>query len=148
MKEYYTCAICGFKYDDLDSYLACVHNCGEKLKEKQKAEEKQKRLEEVNAAINRVKEAKKYFEEQLAEFEKKYPEEYEMNFATEGSCNCKALKQQSVSAPEVLTLSYEDNGNGKPIIKANGRKVTDDFVKDLFEDPDMKYVGKLLGLLN
>ena len=79
MKEY-VCGICGTSYYDLDSYMKCVTKCGSELKAQKEAEEKQKRMEEVNAALNKVKQAKAYYEEQMALFEEKYPEEYKMNF--------------------------------------------------------------------
>lgn len=142
----YTCGICGTEHKNRDSYLKCVTNCVAKEKIAE-SEAKKKRLEEVNAALSKVKAAKSYYEEQLVLFKEKYPEEYKMNFGTENECNCKASKH-SHTVPEVFTLSYEDNGKDKPVIKANGKEITDDFVKGLFNDPELKYVGKLLDLLD
>ena len=76
----YKCAICGNEYNGLDEYMECVKQCGAKLKEKEEAEKTQKRMEEINAALNRVKQAKTYFENQLAQFKEKYPVEYDLNF--------------------------------------------------------------------
>ena len=141
----YTCAICGKQHDSLEAYLSCVNKCGEKLKRKEEEKAKQKRLEEINAALNRVKEAKKYFEEQLADFEKKYPEEYKINFGKENKeckCHCKDTKEDE---PSVYTFSYEDNGKDKPIIKANGKEVS---LETLLSDPDAKYLVELLEILD
>lgn len=134
----YTCAICGKEHEDRDRYLACVTNCiaKEKIAE---SEAKKKRLEEVNVALSKVKAAKAYYEEQLAEFEEKYPEEYKMNFGARDTEKCDDDEQ------EVFTFSYEDNGKDKPVIKANGKDVTPE---TLFSDPDVKYLAQLLGILD
>ena len=145
----YTCAICGMEHFTLDGYLACVSKCGEELK-KQK---ENKRLEEVNAALNRVKQAKDYYEKQLVEFKEKYPEEYKLNFGTKDTekCNCKHKSANNDGLDnwldDITTISCEINEKGKPVIKTNGKEVTNEFVKDLFNDPELKYVGKLLGLI-
>ena len=141
MKEY-VCNICGKVYYDVDSYFDCVSNCRKSLK----AEEKQKRLEEINAALNKVKQAKAYYEEQLALFKTKYPEEYDFNFGTtqEDDWLADFTKDES---PNRIMLSCESDGKGRPVLKANGRQVSDEFVKDLFDDPEMKYIGKMLGLI-
>ena len=76
----YTCGICGTQYTKLDNYVKCVTKCGAELKAVREEEAKKKRLEEINMALNKVKQAKSYYEEQLALFAEKYPEEYMLNF--------------------------------------------------------------------
>ena len=147
----YVCGICGSEYESLDAYLECVAKCGETLKAEQKAEAEKKRLEEVNAAINRVKEAKKYYEEQLAKFKKEYPTEYELNFGkTESVCphDCKGNIEPETKA-ETIELTYEDNGKDKPKLsaKVNGKRVDEKTLDNLFSDPDTRYIAKMLGLL-
>lgn len=77
-KTKFVCGICGKTINDLDEYVAHVKECGAKLK----AEKDQKALAELNAAINKVKAAKTYYEQCLQEFKEKYPNEYELNFGT------------------------------------------------------------------
>ena len=98
MTEKYVCGICGKSYTDLDEYLDCVSKCGEKFKK----ERENKRLEEINAAINGVKQAKIYYEQKLKEFKEKYPEEYDMNFGSESSndCDAKAVKREDIGKIE------------------------------------------------
>jgi hypothetical protein len=130
----YICGICGTEHKDRDRYLTCVTNCVAKEKIAE-SEAKKKRLEEVNAALNRVKQAKKYYEEQLADFKAKYPEEYKMNFKSKcDDCN------------DWLSPIDEDEDE-EPIIKAkiDGKSVSPEV---LFKDPDCKYIAKLLGILD
>ena len=140
----YTCGICGKEHEDRDRYLTCVTNCVAKEKIAE-SEAKKKRLEEVNSALNRVKQAKKYYEEQLADFEKKYPEEYKINFEKSITTDddSKLTYDEDVDTwvkePGVFTFSYEDNGKDKPVIKANG--------KDITNDPELEFIGKLLGII-
>lgn len=150
MKEY-VCGICGTCYYDLDSYMKCVTKCGSELKAKKEAEEKQKRMEEVNAALNKVKQAKAYYEEQLALFETKYPEEYTMNFGvrdTEKNANEKDAWDEFLTKqerkPYMTTVSYEDKGDGNPTIKVNGEKITE---KNLANDPETRWIAEMLGLV-
>ena len=150
MKEY-VCGICGTSYYDLDSYMKCVTKCGSELKAQKEAEEKQKRMEEVNAALNKVKQAKAYYEEQMALFEEKYPEEYKMNFgardternALEDDLGDWLADLSSDKKPSITTVSYEDNGKDKPTIKVNG-KITD---KNLADDPETRWIARMLGLV-
>lgn len=150
MKEY-VCNICGKVYYDVDSYFNCVNNCCKEVKENAK----QKRLEEINAALNKVKQAKAYYEEQLALFKTKYPEEYDYNFGTERTTCVKdnddvddwLAEFCGEENPKGITISVENGNNGKPTIKANGKQVSDEFVKDLFSDPEMQYIGKMIGLI-
>ena len=89
MKEKYVCDLCGKTHYELDGYVKCVVECGEKLKKLEEEEKNKKYLEEVNAAINGVKQAKAYYEQKLNEFKEKYPAEYELNFMENVSCdNC------------------------------------------------------------
>ena len=151
----YKCGICGKTYETLDAYMDCVAHCGAELKKKEEAENAQKRIEEVNAALNRVKEAKKYFEDQLKQFQEKYPEEYDLNF---GSSNKKKLstdntgiKSEKVKKenynPESVSVSYSKKNDEEPNIRArvNGKDVSPE---ELFSDPDVKYIAKLLGILD
>lgn len=88
----YICSICGKGYNDLSLYLNCVRDCGYELEKKLKKEkeeaakreaESKKCAEEVNAALNGIKQAKAYYEQKLNEFKEKYPEEYVMNFGND-----------------------------------------------------------------
>lgn len=153
MKRTYTCAICGKEYDSLDCYLKCVTACGNKLKEKEKEKAEKKRIEEINAELNRVKEAKKYYEDKLNQFKEKYPEEYELNF---GNINKKKVilnknkyknKECAVKEkPESLSVLYKKSNDEEPVIKAkvNGKDVK---VDELFKDSDVRYLAELLGIL-
>ena len=147
MKEY-VCNICGKVYYDVDSYFNCVSNCCKEVKESAK----QKRLEEINAALNKVKQAKAYYEEQLDLFKTKHPEEYNYNFGTVQSSDAEDDDSNDWLAefdkvPKGITISVENDGKGKPTIKANGKAVSDEFTKDLFNDPEMQFIGKMLGLI-
>lgn len=126
----YICGICGKEHIELDSYLKCVAKCGEVIKE----EENKKRMNEINAAINRVKQAKVYYEEQLASFKEKYPEEYELNFG------------KSVIKPNYTHTCYPKNHNLNATTSTitsltnskeeNGREFTKDFadtINEIFE---------------
>lgn len=145
----YKCSICGNEYKSLDDYMKCVASCGAKLKEKEEAEKTQKRMEEINAALNRVKEAKKYFEDQLDQFKEKYPEEYDLNFGSpkkkKFSNDSEKVKKENYN-PEMVSVSYEKKNNDEPDIHArvNGKDVELD---ELFSDPDVKHLAKLLGIL-
>lgn len=147
----FVCGICGTGYYDVDSYMKCVSKCGAELKAQKEAEERQKRMEEVNAALNKVKQAKAYYEEQLKLFEVKYPEEYAMNFGvrdTEKNANEKDAWDEFLTKqerkPSMTTVSYEDKGDGKPTIKVNGKKVTN---KNLANDPETRWIAEMLGLV-
>lgn len=145
----FICGICGIKHTDLDSYLKCVAKCGETLKAEQKAEAEKERLIQMNAALNRTKEAKKYYEEQLAKFEKEYPEEYKLNF---GGHTCKCSKSNDTKSDvktETIELSYESNGKDKPKMtaKVNGKDVDSKAIESLLDDPETKYIAKMLGLI-
>ena len=159
----FICGICGIKHTDLDSYLKCVAKCGETLKAEQKAEAEKERLIQMNAALNRVKEAKKYLEEQLAKFEKEYPTEYKLNFGEKHKCSnndnwydakntCKCSKSNNTKSDvktETIELSYEDNGKDKPKMtaKINGKDVDSKAIESLLDDPETKYIAKMLGLI-
>ena len=77
----FKCSICGQVMDNLDDYVTHVKECVDR----EKAEQSRKYLEEVNAAIKKVKTAKSYYEKCLNEFKYKYPKEYELNFANESA---------------------------------------------------------------
>ena len=145
----YKCSICGNEYKSLDEYMKCVASCGAKLKEKEEAEEAQKRLEEINAALNRVKEAKRYFEDQLAQFKEKYPVEYDLNFGTPNGKktvnDSEKVKKENYN-PESVSISYEKKNDEKPDIRAkvNGKDIT---FEELISDSDVTDLCKLLGIL-
>lgn len=151
MNKTYTCGICGQKFDEVLEYGTHVSKCVERLKKKEEAEKEQKRMEELNAALNRVKEAKKYFEDQLDQFKEKYPEEYELNFVTKKKFNIdKDVKSEKVKKenynPESIKILYSKKNDEKPDIhaKVNGKDVELD---ELFTDPDVKSLCKLLGII-
>ena len=139
----YTCGICGAVHIGLDDYLKCVSTCGAKLQKEKEEAEKKKRMEELNASLNRVKQAKAYFEQQLKEFENKYPEEYKLNF---GNCTCDSHKNCD-DYIQKIEVKVVDDGEGKPKVdaKVNGKK--DKNLEKLFADPDAKYIAKMLGIL-
>lgn len=149
IKKNYVCGICGKEYFDLDAYMKCVSKCGENAKATLKAEAEKARLEKLNADLNKVKEAKKYYEEQLAWFKSEYPEEYKFNF---GGHTCKCSKSKDTKSDiktETIELSYEDNGKDKPKMtaKVNGKDVDNKTLENLFDDPDCRYIAKMLGLI-
>ena len=160
MTEKYVCSICEKEYNNLDDYLKCVSTCGTKLKKEQEAEIAKKYAEEVNAAINKVKSAKDYYEQQLKEFKEKYPNEYKLNFGkhtcscNSHTCNCKnesdSIKQDTEKESfKDISFSYVDDGKDKPKLSArvNGVKVDDDSINKLFDDPDTRYIAKMLGII-
>ena len=148
MKERYTCGICGKQHIGLDEYLKCVSSCGEKTKKEQKEAAEKKRIEELNASLNRVKQARAYFEQQLKEFKDKYPEEYNLNFE---NCSCNSHKDCGTKDTndyfQKIEVKVVDDGKGKPKVdaKVNGKK--DENLEKLFADPDAKYIAKMLGIL-
>lgn len=149
MMKNYICGICGKEHYDLNDYMACVAKCGAEEKAKREAEKKQKYLEEVNVALNKVKQAKAYYEEQLKLFETKYPEEYKMNFGvrdTEKNADTKNDWDEFVSKLDNTgtTVSYLDKGDGNPTIKVNGEKIT---AKNLANDPETRWIAEMLGLV-
>lgn len=131
MNEKYVCGFCGKTHYDLDEYMNCVLSCGEKLKKLKKEEKEKKYLEEMNADLNGVKQAKAYYEQKLNEFKEKYPEEYELNFGSENTCicpsDCKGYKGDAENT--------EDNTED------------DNYVSSLFTYPESIYLAKLLGIL-
>lgn len=144
----YVCGICGASHYELDEYLACVSKCGETLKAKQKAEAEKERLEKVNAALNKIKEAKKYYEDQLAKFEEEYPEEYKINFSSKDTCKCSndCKNNSSDSKEKSVKILCEKKSDEDPKIRmrVNGKDVS---AEKLFEDPDCRYIAKMLGLI-
>ena len=166
MYKRYVCSICGKGYNDLALYMDCVETCGRELEKKLKKEkeeaakreaEAKKRAEEVNAALNGVKQAKAYYEQKLNEFKEKYPKEYEMNFGTcECSCNTGAVsKDENKTAHPYKSVEVEakSDGKGDPVINAtiDGKKVKQDDIdkqiNKLLEDPSIEFVAKMLGLV-
>lgn len=152
----YKCSICGKAYDDLGLYMKCVNKCGCNLEQRLKKEkelEEQKRREEINAALNRIKEAKNYYEQKLIEFKEKYPEEYKMNF---GNTNCtltQEAKQDTISKTtpkaECVEFAYSTDGNGTPqlVAKVNGKEVDEQELSQLIQDPSVRNIARLFGLL-
>lgn len=161
MKKY-VCSICGNEYDNLTAYMACVSKCGETLIQEQKEEEQKKRLEEVNAGLNRIKEAEKYLAEVKKDFKDKFPKEYELNFEAASCDACKSRDCEKTTVKvgldedknanekdvsfDTIAVSVVDDGNGKPKINArvNGKKVDNDKISKLFEDPFMNHIAKML----
>ena len=94
----FVCDICGRTITGLDEYVTHVTECSKIVKAKLKAEQDKKYLEEVNAAINKVKAAKDYYDTCLKEFKEKYPKEYEMNFG-------KTTEKLSKTKPNILGYS-------------------------------------------
>lgn len=152
MEKKFVCSICGKEHFTLDAYMNCVSKCGENAKAVQKAEAEKERLVKMNAALNRVKEAKKYFEEQLAKFEKEYPAEYKLNFGEKDTCkdDCKcSSKPKTNTKSEKIELAYEadKNGKAKMTAKVNGKDVSDEALADLLADPETRFIAQLLGLV-
>lgn len=165
-KREYVCGFCGETHTDLDSYMKCVSTCGNSIKKHQEEERQKKYLEEVNAALNAVKQAKKYYEDKLNEFKTKYPKEYEINFAETCSCGseCKCNHEEKTETyinPDLdlvpdwmknsnsLEVSYENNGNGEPKMyaKVNGKKVKDDELAELFVKTGTRELAEMLGII-
>lgn len=151
----YVCGICGKEYDNFVPYMACVSKCGEELLQKQKEEDEIKRREEVNAYLNRIKEAEKYLKDVKEEFKKKYPVEYDLNFGSScnscGECNCGKHEEKHTDEKDVssVQVSIIDDGKGEPKVDArvNGKKVENRALDKLFEDPNTRYIAKMLGIL-
>lgn len=163
----YICGICGKEHIGLDAYLECVAKCGEKLKKEREAEKEKKHAEEVNAALNGVKQAKIYYEQKMKEFKEKYPEEYKLNFGETHTCKVdgSTISTDSYSTkPNTTTVAhnsnkdklesveflYEKDGKDEPKIsaKVNGKEVAEkDILSKLEADPDTKFIAQLLGLM-
>jgi hypothetical protein len=169
MKKY-TCNICGKSYDDLCDYINCVSKCGEEAK-------KNYELKQMNKELYKIKSTKAHIEKLLENFKIKYPKEYELNFGStpcdecEDNCpcegenedcacrikhNCKgdgsceeASEDTCGDNVKVIEVSYENNGKDKPTLsaKVNGTNVDKDSVEKLFEDPEVNYFARLLGIL-
>ena len=164
VKDILTCSICGTAYTNIDDYLKCVESCVSNKKKEIEEERNQKRLEEVNKALNAIKQAEKYYNELKDKFKADYPEEYKLNF-DDHKCNCSCEKEDiaktnSKDKPKYKTmeLSYERNSKEKPKMsaKVNGKKVDDDALQKLFDDPDanylaadpdVNYIAKVLGIM-
>ncbi len=150
MKNKYKCGICGTGHENLDDYIKCVTSCAEELKQKEEAEAKQKRIEEVNAALSKVKAVKAYYQEQLDIFKEKYPEEYRLNFFNEGvnECpyDCKGMSDDNQSDSTSTTRQLKINGKPVTRVRFHGKDVAlDKPLKDL--DPEAEFILKLLGIL-
>lgn len=172
MKEKFICSICKSEHTDLTSYMNCVTTCCERVKKENAEAEAKKRAEEVNAALNGIKQAKAYWEQKIEEFKEKYPEEYEMNFGTR--CYCKnnlddehywdegdedwwlpeSTKPSKPSKPyKSVEVSVKSDGKGEPVVNAtiNGKKAgneeVDKYLNKLLEDPETNWIAKMLGLV-
>ena len=149
MQGKFICSICRKNYNDLHNYINCVTSCYEKKLKEEKEAENAKKLEEINALISKVKAAEKYLIEVKAEFKEKYPEEYELNFGKKDNYDDKIIKPGKTAGLGRIgnaELTYAKNGNDKPKItaKVNGKDVS---TEKLFDDPDTRYIAKMLGLL-
>jgi len=165
-KGNYVCGICGTNHEYLEDYLDCVNHCGKKVREEMRAKAEKERMEKVNAALNGVKQAKAYYEEQLAKFKNEFPDEYKMNFG-DNACTCggkcdhadkKDHKKKNIAEAtpknpnnnvDSIALSYKDNGKDEPEItaKVNGKTVENKELEKLFNDPDVKYLAEILGIM-
>ena len=152
----YTCNICETAYDNVEDYVKCVTECGKKLEAEKKAQAEKERIEKVNAALNAVKQAKAYYEEQLEKFKKEYPVEYKLNFGGKehnctcgGKCDNNNSNKNNNKNVESIALTYKNNGKDTPKVSAkiNGEKVKDEQLEKLFSDPEVKYLAKMLGIL-
>ena len=158
----YVCNLCGKYHFDLDAFLNCVSSCGEKMKKEIEEEKNKKRMEEINAALNGVKQAKKYYEDKLNEFKTKYPEEYEVNFGEcdcGSGCKCHEEKEETgtyvnedklpdwATKANTFEYSYQNNGKDEPkvSVRLNGKEVPNPLEK-LLADPNTKHIAELLGL--
>ena len=158
----YKCDICGKEHAELNAYLSCVFKCGSELQTKMKKEEE--RLKKMNEALSKVKEAKEIFEKKLNEFKNEYPEAYKLNFESNGCCDhdscddccdgCGECKDEcdcnkDHCDTESFEFEYFDNGKDKPKMsaKVNGKDASNDILKMMEENPDTKYIAKLLGIL-
>lgn len=109
-KKKYKCDFCGKEYENHGDYVSCVVKCG---KEFDKRKEEEKKCEKLNAALNHVKEAKKYYEQKLEEFKENFPEEYELNFSKKSDehnedkfgSNLKDALEKLKSDPEIKYLA-------------------------------------------
>lgn len=160
MTERYTCGFCGATHDNADDYFKCVSSCRDILKKQIEEEKQQKYLEELNADINRVKQAEKYYKEKLEEFKLKYPKEYELNFSPTCSSDCTCHKEKTetyvnednlpnwTTQSNSLEFSYENNGKDEPKMsaKVNGKEVDDDIIRRLLIHPDVNDLARILRI--
>ncbi len=155
----FVCSICGKEYDDLPAYMACVSKCGEEVLLREREEKQKKYLEEVNAGLNRIKEAEKYLKDVEEEFKKKFPKEYELNFGKnecscdENTCKCKNNEDLNNKQPkeqrEYLEFTYKDNGKDKPKFsaKVNGEEIDYASLSKLLENYEVPYFSELLRMI-
>lgn len=96
----YKCSLCNKELDTLDEYLEHTKICV--------AEQKQKEnnLVEMNNALNKVKAAKEYYEDQMRLFEENYPEAYEMNFGDKKIKTEAIKKAQRTNSNEYANKYY------------------------------------------
>ena len=137
----YKSEICEKEHTAIWEYVACVSKCAEELKKKEKAEAEKKRMEEVNYYLTQIKETKERYDDLCLEFANKFPEEYKLNF------KYKCDKCNDYCSPIDEDATVEEHKEDTPIIRArvNGKSVDPSV---LFEDPDCKYIAKLLGILD
>lgn len=105
----FKCDICGNTVNGLDSYVEHVKICADAKKARLKAKKEKEYLDQLNAAINKVKQAKAYYRDCLKEFGEKYPKEYEVNF---GGCNCEdhSCKADKTTPTDQTTYAdYSEN---------------------------------------
>lgn len=126
MNNKFKCDICGESIIGLDEYVKHVKACADK----EKAKTNEEYLNKLNSAINKVKQAKAYYDDCLKEFKQKYPKEYDLNFG----CNCYSCDDGSSKKVTHATLT-------KPAGKAeNAKKI---------ESSEMSFYDfcKLLGII-
>ena len=105
----YKCDICGNTVNGLDSYVKHVKLCADSKKARLQAKKEKEYLDQLNAAINKVKQAKSYYRDCLKEFREKYPKEYEVNFG-ERNCEDHSCKTDKTTSNDKTTRTdYSDN---------------------------------------
>ena len=150
----YKCDICGKEYTDVKDYMKCVKTCGEAEVTRVKEEEDKKLREEINAALNKVKGAKNYYDECLKDFKSKYPEAYALNFGKEDNDiknnykNNPPLPNNKNFSKKVEVSAKKENGKEPNVkVKVDGKDVNyKDIINELKTDDFVDYVLNMLGL--
>lgn len=162
MKKF-VCSVCGKEHEDLTSYMNCVNFCaGNLLKEQERIREEY--LENMNAALNRVKSAEEYYKDQLRTFMNEYPDEYKKHFGSEKTSSEKDINNSNnkTDVPDVLndfnwldelndivfSSITDKDGSVKTNTMINGKDVdSDKALKKLKSNPETQHIAKLLDLI-
>ena len=149
----FTCSICGSSYDELEDYLKCVSECGNELKEEMEFAAKEAYKTELNAAINKVKEAEKYYKDTLANFKEKYPEEYSFNFEKKKTEKVDESKEVRNERPNNIEdfwsmMKIFDDGDGSPKVEyvAKDKPKVETTMDELLKNPEVKDFMEILGI--